>query len=99
MRDVHSRRKYLVLIGLTGLVILLDQLTKRAVLARFRLGESATVVAGFYDFNYVRNSGSAFGLLAHADPTFRNPLFVIVPLVALSAIGYVFRKRIPRRRL
>jgi signal peptidase II len=90
----RSRRKYTILFGLTLAVIALDQLTKRAVLARFRLGESWAMLDGWFDLTYVRNSGAAFGLLAHADPTFRIPFFVIVPLVALSAIGYVFQ-RIP----
>lgn len=84
--------KYLVLFGLTALTVLLDQLTKAAVLARFRLGESMPVVSGVFDLTYVRNPGAAFGMLAHAEPSFRIPFFVIVPLVALVAIGYVFRR-------
>lgn len=86
------KRKYLILVALTALVIFLDQLTKSIVVDRFRYGESIPVISGFFSLTYIRNTGAAFGLLAHADPTFRIPFFVIVPIVALVAIAFVFRK-------
>lgn len=92
------KMKYLVLFGLTAVTVLLDQLTKGMVLARFRLGESVSVVSRVFDLTYVRNPGAAFGMLAHAEPSFRVPFFMIVPLIALVAIGYVFRK-LPDRDL
>jgi signal peptidase II len=72
----------------------MDQLTKGMILQHFRLGESIPVLSGFFNLTYVRNTGAAFGFLAQADPTFRIPFFVIVPVLALLVIGYVFR-RIP----
>lgn len=93
---MRIKAKYLVLFGLTTATVLLDQLTKRLVLARFRLGESMPVISRIFDLTYVRNPGAAFGMLAHAEPSFRVPFFVIVPLIALVAIGYVFRKLPPR---
>ena len=86
------KRKYLILTLLTTTVIVLDQITKYMVVERFRYGESLPVISGFFSLTYIRNTGAAFGLLAHANPTFRIPFFVIVPLVALIAIGFIFRK-------
>lgn len=86
--------KYLILAALTAVVILLDQYTKHVVVDRFRYGESIPVISGFFSLTYIRNTGAAFGILAHADPAFRIPFFVIVPLIALVAIGFIFR-RIP----
>ena len=93
---MRLKRKYLILVVLTTLIIVLDQLTKYMIVERFRYGESIPVIAGFFSLTYIRNTGAAFGLLAHANPTFRIPFFVIVPLVALVAIGFIFRK-IPER--
>lgn len=86
------KRKYWVLILLTAVIILLDQWTKALVLNRFHLGESIAVIPGFFNFTFVKNPGAAFGLLATADPAFRIPFFLLVPLIALGAIGYVFHK-------
>lgn len=84
--------KYLILVFLTLGVILLDQWTKGLVVDRFRLGESIPIISEFFNLTRVHNTGAAFGILAHANPVFRVPFFLIVPVVALGAIAYVFRK-------
>lgn len=86
------KRKYAILAALTPFVVVFDQLTKLMVVQRFRLGESITIIPDFFNFTYVRNTGAAFGILATADPSFRVPFFLIVPVVALIAISYIFRK-------
>jgi signal peptidase II len=85
-------RKYLILGLVTPLVILIDQYTKYLVVQKFRLGETVPVISGFFNLTYIRNTGAAFGLLAQAEPAFRVPFFVIVPIVALFAIAYIFKK-------
>ncbi len=92
------KRKYVILAVLTVFIILLDQLTKYVVVDKFRYGESVPVIPGLFSLTYIRNTGAAFGLLAHANPAFRIPFFVIVPIVALVAIAFIFRK-IPDRDL
>ncbi|MGK5082286.1 signal peptidase II [Bdellovibrionota bacterium FG-1] len=90
------KRKYLILIVLTACVIVFDQITKFMIVDRFRYGESIPVISGFFNLTYIRNTGAAFGILAHANPAFRIPFFVIVPIIALIAIAFIFRK-IPDR--
>jgi signal peptidase II len=85
-------KKYWILAGLTPAVIALDQLTKYLVIERFRLGETIPLILGFFNLTYIRNTGAAFGILAQAEPAFRTPFFVIVPVIALVAIAYIFRK-------
>jgi signal peptidase II len=86
------RRKYIILVSCSALVVLLDQLTKLMVVAKFRLGESLQIIPSYFNLTYIRNTGAAFGILAHSDPAFRVPFFIVVPLVALLAIAYVFKK-------
>lgn len=85
-------RKYLTLSTIAVLIIGIDQWTKMAVVSRFRLGESISVIEGIFNLTFIRNFGAAFGILATADSNFRTPFFIIVPVVALLAIGYVFQK-------
>lgn len=85
-------RKHAVLALLTLFIIILDQVTKYEVIERFRLGESIQVIEGFFNLTYIRNTGAAFGFLADANPAFRVPFFILVPIVALIAIAMIFRK-------
>jgi len=86
------KRKYLILLATVIGVIGLDQLTKFLILERFVLGETVSLISGFFNLTYVQNKGAAFGLLAQANPSFRVPFFIILPLIALGSIGYVFQK-------
>ncbi|RPH45006.1 MAG: lipoprotein signal peptidase [Burkholderiales bacterium] len=54
-------------LALATLVLILDQITKAWVYARFRDGERVTVIPGFFDFTLVWNPGAAFSFLAGAD--------------------------------
>lgn len=85
-------KKYVSLAMITPVIIALDQFTKYLVVQRFRLGETIPVLSGFFNFTYIRNTGAAFGIFAQSHPSFRIPFFVAVPLIALGAIGYIFKK-------
>jgi signal peptidase II len=87
-----SWRKLAVLSAVIGFLIVLDQVTKHWVHTRFRLGESIPIWSDYFNLTYIRNTGAAFGFLAQADPAFRVPFFIAVPIAALIAILYVFRK-------
>jgi signal peptidase II len=89
-------RKHAVIALVAPLVLALDQATKAAVAGRYFVGETRPVLGDFLSLTYVRNTGAAFGILAHADPAVRLPFFVAVPVVALAAISFIFR-RIPRQ--
>lgn len=88
--------KFLILGALLPIFVVLDQWTKILVLHRFALGESIAVIPGYFNLTYVRNTGAAFGLLAQAHPSFRVPFFLLVPVAALAAIGYIFWKIHPK---
>ena len=86
------KRKYVIFFAITLFVISTDQITKYVIKENFRLGETLAVIYDFFNLTYVQNTGAAFGLFAHASPTFRVPFFIIVPLVALLSIGSIFWK-------
>jgi len=84
--------KYGLLALTLVIVIALDQWTKWLIHTRFRFGESLPVIQDIFALTYVRNSGAAFGLMHRAPAWFRDPFFVIVPLVAMVVITMLFVK-------
>jgi signal peptidase II len=83
-------KKYLILLAMIGTLVSLDQLTKFLVVSRFQLGESVTVVKGFFHLTLVHNSGAAFGILANLPTPHREPFFFLVPGITLVVILAVF---------
>jgi signal peptidase II len=69
-------------------VLFLDQWTKGVVTRAFEVHQSRTVIPGFFDLTYVRNSGAAFGLFASVDSSLKaillNSVAVIVFLVVTA---------------
>lgn len=72
-------------------VIIGDQWAKLTVLEHFELGESVVLIQNFFSLTYVRNTGAAFGFLASANPSFRVPFFLIVPIIAMVVLGFLYR--------
>ena len=72
-------------------VLLLDQLSKFLVMARFAMYEVMPVVPGFFNLTFVTNTGAAFGLLAGEQTLVRQFFFVGVTLAALLFLFYSYR--------
>lgn len=86
------KSKYGILLA-TGIVsLVLDQWTKHLVHTSFRWGESVDVIKHFFALTYVRNSGAAFGLMHRAPAWFRDPFFIVVPVIAMVVIAVLFYK-------
>lgn len=49
------------------------------------------VIPGYFDFEYTRNPGAAFGLLADNDSPLRIPFFLVVSLIAVGVITMMLR--------
>lgn len=80
---------------LSGLVVVLDQLTKLWVAASMRLYESIEVMP-FFQLTYVRNEGAAFSFLSNAGG-WQRWFFMVLSIVASVAIG-LWMARLPRRK-
>ena len=82
-----------------AVIVVLDQITKSAVIARFSLHETLEIIPGLFNLVYVMNPGAAFGFLADASPTFRYVFFIGVTIAAAGLIVYYLVKSNPRNRL
>lgn len=78
--------RHLPIAALVALVVLLDWITKWAVVESMPHGSSESVVAGFFNLVHVRNTGIAFSLFADSAPWVRN---LLLPAVSVAAIGII----------
>lgn len=83
--------KYLLVAGIAGVIVLLDQWTKLWVDADMRLYQTIPVIDGFFSLTYVRNTGAAFSIFADFPASFRKPFFMVVTIVAVVGIGWFVR--------
>jgi signal peptidase II len=79
-------------------VLVADQLTKAAIVARLPLHDSITILPGFLDIVHVRNPGAAFSMFAAAPEWFRGPFFVIVTVAAVVVLLVVAARLEPHDR-
>ena len=77
-----------------GPVLALDQATKLHVHNTFALYESRPVVENFFALTYIRNSGSAFGLLSRYDPDLLRIFFPAVTVLAVVLLLW-YLSRVP----
>ena len=85
-------RRYNLLFGVGGLIVLIDQITKLWVHDTMRIYESRPIVAGLLDLHYIRNTGAAFGFLSDSHAGFRVPFFLLVSSIAIGIILFLFHK-------
>ncbi|TMS56596.1 lipoprotein signal peptidase [Imbroritus primus] len=82
-------------LGLSALVILLDQLSKIAVLRTFAYGE-ARPVTDFFNLVLVYNRGAAFSFLAQAGG-WQRWLFTAIGIVATVFIVWLMKRHAGQR--
>jgi len=84
-------------LAVAAFLVVIDQATKLAILARFSLGESYTVTS-FFDLVLVYNKGAAFSFLAGASG-WQTPLLVAIALTAITVVGWMLWRNPAHRRL
>lgn len=85
-------RRWLLLFVIVAAVLLLDQVTKHAVITNLRLGESYRLIPALYPYFQItrsENTGAAFGFLSQA-----GDLFLLVSLVVV-VVMLVYYPRLP----
>jgi len=71
-----------------AVIVLLDQITKAAIVKNLFIHESRPVIDGFLNLVYVMNPGAAFGFLAGASETFRHLFFIGITVLVIALIIY-----------
>ena len=68
------------------IIVVMDQITKWAIVRNLRVFESVPVVTGFFNLVQVRNRGMAFGLMNRPDIGFASYFLLTASLVAVVLI-------------
>lgn len=64
-------------------VVLLDQISKLAIIGTLRVYESVPVLKGFFNLVHVRNRGMAFGLMNRQDVVLPSYIFLAATMGAI----------------
>ena len=85
-------------LSLTGLIILVDQITKLIVVKTMpiipgaQISESINVIGDFLKLTHIRNTAIAFGLGDSLPPAVKTVLFIAVPAVLLILLVLFYFK-------
>lgn len=82
--------KYLKLAVISGLVVVLDQVTKLWIIKNLPLYHSITVIPGLFNVTHILNPGGAFGFMAHHNSHLRNVLFLLASSIAICFIYFYY---------
>jgi signal peptidase II len=83
--------QYTKLAVISGLVVIIDQITKILILKNLPLYHSITIIPGFFNITHIHNPGGAFGFMAHQDSSLRNFLFILLASIAVCFIFYFYK--------
>ena len=75
-----------------AIIVILDQLTKFWVTAKFSLYESKEIIPGFFNLTYITNKGAAFGFLGGDYGQWRHIFFIVVAIAALVFLYFAFKQ-------
>ncbi len=92
-------RKTAVLLPVFAVTLLIDQLTKHWIVARFSYGEEWVIIPDFFNLTHVRNPGGAFSFLASMAEEIRQAFFLGTGFLAIVLLLTFFRRLEPWERL
>ena len=75
-------------------LIVIDQLSKKAIMQNFFYGETYQVIPGFFSLAYVKNTGAAFGMGQGGPEWFRQVFFLGLPVLFCGWIVFLLWKTI-----
>src|SRR5689334_10667329 len=93
----QARLPYILLVVAT---LALDRWTKSLIQSRFTLNESISVIDGFFNITYVRNTGVAFGIFSSiSSPAKSILLSLFTAIAAVMVVVYSVRSPVRNRML
>lgn len=85
-------KRFWILFLLMVVLIVVDQVTKSAIVSRFFYGETYKVIPGFFSLAYVKNTGAAFGFGQGGPEWFRQVFFLGLPVIFCGWVFYMLIK-------
>ena len=76
-------------------VVLLDQLTKLAVVAKFSYETSVSIIPGLFRLVRVENRGIAFGMFSDSPSSITSIILVLIAVAAIGLVGVLLWQNPP----
>jgi signal peptidase II len=93
------RYRYSLIILVTAVTIIIDQISKQLILNAFQPGELLPVIPGFFNLTLTFNFGAAFGLWSNLPPGWREFALGASITLALTVLIYFLRYSAQRSAL
>jgi len=93
--QISARRRLpyaLLVIAVVFVVVSIDQITKRAVLAAFHPGEIRPVIDGMFNLTLSFNTGAAFGLWTGLASGWREAVLGLTILMAVTLVVFLLTR-------
>ncbi|MBU1171117.1 MAG: signal peptidase II [Proteobacteria bacterium] len=85
-----TREKIMRLLIVSGITVLIDQISKAVIVRFLSYGENINLIPGFFNITYVLNAGGAFGLFAQQSQLVRVMMFLVLSMIAVGFIFYLY---------
>lgn len=85
-------KRNILFILLSVVIIILDQISKFAILKHFEYGERLNVISNFFDLTLVYNPGAAFSFLSNQNGWQKYFFLILAVVVSFYLIYAVFKK-------
>ena len=89
-RTFMTRDKFLRLLIVSGITVVLDQLSKFIIVTRLEFGDNITVIPGLFNITHALNPGGAFGIFAQNSQWVRVLMLLVVSIIAVGFIIYLY---------
>ncbi len=86
---MDRRYQRLSIIGI--IIVIVDQSTKLFIANILPIHQSIEVIRGYFSITHIRNRGAAFGIFSGIESASITIFFIIVSLIAITAIIFFFR--------
>ncbi|MEN8152634.1 MAG: signal peptidase II [Acidobacteriota bacterium] len=93
---IKNKKKYILI---TGLIIIIDQISKFIIKSNFQLYEHLDIIDNFFRIFYIKNSGAVWGLFSNQKDSIIPVILTILSITALLVVIYIFLKTKPQCKL
>ena len=88
--SINLSRRFKIFLLTSGIVILIDHITKWIVRTRMYPNQTIKVIDDFFTITFIYNTGIAFGIFNKNNSPAKIPILIAISIVALAVIMYIF---------
>jgi signal peptidase II len=85
-------KSFIRLCMISGLIVIIDQITKHIIKTSLNMYEAIPVIKGFFNIVFVENPGGAFGLFAGQSIFIRQFIFLFLSSVIAIFVLWFYKK-------